>query len=144
MPLVLLVILKTLTCNITDNASITNTPPTRTSMNSCFVSTPMVPIAPPIARLPTSPIKISAGGALNQRKPRLAPAIAPQKTVSSAASGRCVKSRYVAQRKSLLRYVKAVNAVIAMNVTLIASPSRPSVRFTAFVAPNRTITMKPR
>src|SRR5687767_15615265 len=36
-------------------------------------------------------LKTCAGGALYQRNPRLAPAIAPQKTVNSAASGRCVR-----------------------------------------------------
>src|SRR6185295_18319131 len=87
-PVVRFVILNTLTCNITETASITNTPPTINNMNSCFVSTATVPIAPPIARLPTSPMNTCAGGALYQRNPRLAPTIAPQKTVNSAASGR--------------------------------------------------------
>ena len=32
---------------------------------------------------PVSPMKTIAGGALNQRKPRLAPTSAPQKTASS-------------------------------------------------------------
>src|SRR6185295_12306364 len=76
----------------------TNTPPTINNINSCFVSTAIVPIAPPIARLPTSPMNTWAGGALNHRNPRLAPTMAPQNTVSSAASGRCVRSRYLVQR----------------------------------------------
>ena len=51
------------------------------------------PKAPPIASEPTSPINTSAGGELYHRNPRLAPTIAPQKTVSSAAAGLCVMSR---------------------------------------------------
>src|SRR5262249_41373563 len=61
---------------------------TITSITSFFVSTAIVPTAPPMARLPTSPMNTSAGGALNQRNPRLAPAMVPQKTDNSAASGR--------------------------------------------------------
>src|SRR5690242_11656374 len=98
------------------------------SRNSCFVRIATVPNAPPIANDPTSPMNTSAGGELYQRKPRLAPTMEPQKIVSSDADGLCVISKYSDQRAELARYVKAVKADIAMNVTLIASPSSPSVR----------------
>src|SRR6185503_10487574 len=77
--------LKEATCTITDSASSTNRPPTSTSSSSCLHSTATVPMAPPSASDPTSPMNISAGWALNQRKPRLAPASAVQKIVTSAA-----------------------------------------------------------
>ena len=49
-----------------------------------------VPMAPPSASEPTSPIKISAGWALYQRKPMDAPTMDPQKMVSSPTRGiRC-------------------------------------------------------
>src|SRR5215207_1925652 len=112
------------------------------SRNSCFVRIATVPNAPPIASDPTSPMNTSAGGELYHRKPRLAPTIAPQKTVSSEADGLKVMSRYSAQRLSLPTYVKAVKADIAINVTLVASPSSPSVRLTAFDEPNRIKTIK--
>ena len=90
-------------------------------------------------KLPVSPMKTSAGGALYHRNPRLAPIIAPQKTVSSPTSGRCTRSSVLAQRASPLRYVKPVNAPIAMHVTPAAKPSKPSVKFTAFDAPSSTM-----
>ena len=48
-------------------------PPMKSSSSSCLISTATVPMAPPSASEPTSPMKISAGWALYQRKPRLAP-----------------------------------------------------------------------
>jgi len=55
--------------------------------------TATVPMAPPSASEPTSPMKTSAGWALYQRKPMLAPTMAPQKMVSSPASGMRCSSR---------------------------------------------------
>ena len=49
--------------------------------------TATVPIAPPSASEPTSPMKISAGCALYQRNPMLAPTMAPQKMVTSPTCG---------------------------------------------------------
>ena len=49
--------------------------------------TATVPIAPPSASDPTSPMNTSAGCALYQRKPMLAPTIDPQKMVTSLTSG---------------------------------------------------------
>ena len=53
-------------------------------------------MAPPSASDPTSPMKISAGCALYQRKPRLAPVIEPQKMVSSEVRGLRASCRYSA------------------------------------------------
>ena len=55
---------------MTDSASMTNRPPMMASTISCLVATAIVPIRPPSASEPVSPMKIAAGGALNQRKPR--------------------------------------------------------------------------
>src|SRR6202049_3948525 len=60
------------------------------SSNSCLMMTATVPIAPPRASDPTSPMKTSAGCALYQRNPMDDPTIAPQKMVNSATCGmRC-------------------------------------------------------
>ena len=52
--------------------SSTNNPPIIPRTNSCLLTTLTAPIAPPTDSEPVSPMKIIAGGALNQRKPRLA------------------------------------------------------------------------
>src|ERR1700692_3426226 len=67
------------TCRITDTASITNTPPINGNNSSCLMITATVPIAPPSASDPTSPINTSAGCALYHRNPIDDPTIAPQK-----------------------------------------------------------------
>ena len=53
-------------------------------------------IAAPSESAPTSPMKISAGCALYQRKPRLAPVIEPQKIVSSLVRGLRASCKYSA------------------------------------------------
>ena len=58
-------------------------PPIKGSRNSWLMMMATVPMAPPSASEPTSPMKTSAGWALYQRKPMEAPTIDPQKTVSS-------------------------------------------------------------
>ena len=63
---------------ITDRVSITKRPPMMPSTISCLVATATAPMPPPSASEPVSPMKILAGGALYQRKPRPAPIIAPQ------------------------------------------------------------------
>ena len=50
---------------------------------SVLVATAIAPSAPPRARLPVSPMKTAAGGALNHRKAKPAPTIAEHSTVSS-------------------------------------------------------------
>ena len=79
--------LKLATWTITDTASSTNSPPMITSTSSCLVMMLIVPSAAPIDNDPVSPMKTLAGGALNHRKPRLAPTIAAQNTISSSARG---------------------------------------------------------
>ena len=64
---------------------------------SCLVATAIVPIRPPSASEPVSPMKIAAGGALNQRKPRPAPITAPQMTASSPVPGTKWICRYSAK-----------------------------------------------
>ena len=54
-----------------------------TNTSSCLVATLDIPITPPRDNEPVSPMKISAGGALNHKKPIDAPMIAPQNTDTS-------------------------------------------------------------
>ncbi len=79
--------LKLATWTITETVSSTKRPPMMARTISCLVITLMAPSAPPIDKEPVSPMKTIAGGALNHRKPRPAPTMAPQKTVSSPAPG---------------------------------------------------------
>ena len=73
---------------MTLTASAANTPPIKSSRNSALSRMATVPSAPPIARLPVSPMNTWAGCALNQRKPMAAPISAAQNTASSPAPGR--------------------------------------------------------
>src|SRR6202158_3393642 len=115
----------------TDSTSSPEPPPTVTSNSSCLMRIATVPSAAPSASEPTSPMKISAGYELYQRKPSDAPTSDPQNTVSSAACEKCVSSRYSASTRLPTTYASAVYAVAAIAKTLIARPSRPSVRCTA-------------
>src|SRR5258708_7426566 len=130
------------TCKMTESASNTKTPPTKNSRISCLMATAAIPIEPPSAREPTSPMNTSAGCALYQRNPSDDPTSAPQKTVSSPTSGRCWRSRYAENRAKLVTYVKTVSAPAATTTQPIASPSRPSVRFTALDDPTITTATK--
>ena len=82
-----LVLLYQPTCSITDKASTTNSPPIITSTNSCRTITATVPSAAPSANAPTSPINTCAGAALNHKKPKHAPHMAAQNTITSFAPG---------------------------------------------------------
>ena len=73
---------------ITDNVSITKTPPTISKSTSFFRSIANVPKAAPDDKEPTSPIKISAGFALNHKKPKQPPKKAVAKIVNSLAKGK--------------------------------------------------------
>ena len=73
---------------MTDTASITKTPPTNIRRSSCLQQMAMMAMNPPMASEPVSPMNTWAGWALNQRKPRPAPAIAAQSTVSSPLPGK--------------------------------------------------------
>src|ERR1700691_3870778 len=131
------------TCRITDIASITNTPPINGSSSSCLIITATVPIAPPSASDPTSPMNTSAGCALYHKNPIAEPTIAPQKIVSSPTCGMRGISRYVANVACALTYVSTVSAPAAITVQPIASPSSPSVRFTALLEPTITSATNP-
>ena len=74
--------LNEITCTITDTASKTNRPPVIAKTISCLVIIPTAPNDPPSDKDPVSPINILAGGALNHKKPRQDPIIAPKKTVT--------------------------------------------------------------
>src|SRR3954447_23993810 len=128
----------------TDSPSSMNTPPTMNSSSSCLMSMAMVASAAPSASEPTSPMKISAGYELYQRNPSDAPTSAPQNTVSSAAWGKRTSSRYSAKTRWPVTYASAVYAAAAIAKMLIASPSSPSVRFTAFDSATRTNTANSR
>src|SRR5580700_1879922 len=127
---------------MTETASITNTPPINGSSNSCLMITATVPIAPPSASEPTSPMNTSAGCALYHKNPIDDPTIAPQKIVNSPTCGIFGISRYVAKVACPLTYVSTVSAPAAITVQPMASPSKPSVRFTALLDPTMTSATK--
>src|ERR1044072_7214731 len=62
--------LNEITCTITDTAPATTSPPTIASTSSCLVAPATEPSSPPSASEPVSPMKIEAGGGLDQRKDR--------------------------------------------------------------------------
>ena len=72
---------------MTETVSNTNNPPIIASTISCFTIIAITANDPPRESDPVSPIKIFAGGALYQRKPRQEPTIDPQKIDSSPTSG---------------------------------------------------------
>src|SRR5580765_3355004 len=98
---------------ITESATSTKTPPTSPSNSSCLIKMATVPSAAPSASEPTSPMKISAGYELYQRKPSDAPTSDPQNTVSSPAPEKCVSSRYSASTRLPTTYDSAVYAAAA-------------------------------
>ena len=75
--------LNEITWTITDKASRTNRPPVIAKTISCLVMILTAPSDPPNERDPVSPINIFAGGALNHKKPKQAPIMAPQKSAIS-------------------------------------------------------------
>ena len=87
-PYLFFVYLKYNTWMITDKVSITKTPPTINSKTSFFRRIANVPKAAPVDNEPTSPIKISAGLALNHKKPKQPPKKAVAKIVNSLAKGK--------------------------------------------------------
>ena len=74
----------------------------------------------PRAREPVSPMKMSAGNELNQRKPTQAPASAAAKIAESSMSE---------------RYAMAAMTIMTIMTVPAARPSRPSVRLTALHMP---------
>ena len=67
--------------------SSTNKPPIIASTISCLTIIAIAANEPPKESEPVSPIKIFAGGALYQRKPRQDPTIEPQNIDNSPVSG---------------------------------------------------------
>ena len=72
---------------MTEAVSKTNKPPTMAKTISCLTIIAIAAKDPPNEREPVSPIKILAGGALYQRKPKHAPTTEPQNIESSPTSG---------------------------------------------------------
>ena len=86
--------LKVSTWSITESASITKMPPTSTSSSSTLRKIAIAASAPPSAIEPVSPMKTSAGNALNQRKPIAAPiSAAPMNAASRRVSIRWPRRR---------------------------------------------------
>ena len=79
--------LNEITCIITDTVSKTNKPPIIAKTISCLTIIAIAAKDPPSESEPVSPIKIFAGGALYQRKPKQDPTIEPQNIESSPTSG---------------------------------------------------------
>src|SRR6476659_498672 len=123
------------TCTITETASSTNSPPTMPSTTSCLVATAMAPSMPPRASEPVSPMKIDAGGALNQRKPSPAPITAPHTTANSPVPGTKCSCRYSERTPLPTTQANTPKQPVAIMTGTIANPSRPSVKFTALPAP---------
>src|SRR5690348_14526350 len=134
--------LKEATCTITDTASNTNRPPMTASTISCLTATATAPSMPPSASEPVSPMKIEAGGALNQRNPSPAPSTAPHSTASSPVPATYLICRYSENTALPARYEIRPKLAEAIITGTMASPSRPSVRLTALPAP--TITKAPK
>ena len=126
------------TCTITDKVSTTNTPHMMKRIISCRTITATTPSAAPKASAPTSPMKTSAGYALNHKNASPAPAIAAQKTASSPAPGICGRPRYFENTALPATYAKIASALATITVGKIARPSRPSVRLTALLEPTIT------
>ena len=72
---------------ITEIVSNTNKPPIIAKTISCLTIIAIAAREPPKDSEPVSPMKILAGGALYQRKPKQEPTTDPQKIDSSPTSG---------------------------------------------------------
>ena len=120
---------------ITETVSRTNKPPTIAKTISCLTIIAIAASEPPNEREPVSPIKIFAGGALYQRKPKQDPTIEPQKIDNSPTSGIYCICKYSEKIVLPTTYEIRVNES-ATNITgTVANPSKPSVKFTALEAP---------
>ena len=125
---------------MTEAVSKTNKPPIIANTISCFTIIAIAARDPPKEREPVSPMKIFAGGALYQRKPKHAPTIEPQKIDSSPTFGMYWICRYSEKIVFPTTYEISVKES-ATNITgTVAKPSSPSVKFTALDEP--TITNK--
>ena len=93
---------------------------------------------PPKDKEPVSPIKIFAGGALYQRKPKQAPTIDPQKIDNSPTFGIYCIWRYSEKIVFPTTYEIKVNDKATSITGTVAKPSNPSVKLTAFEDPTKT------
>jgi hypothetical protein len=89
-------------------------------------------------------MKTSAGAALNHKNPSAPPSSAVIMTAISPAPATCGTSRYCDQSVRPTAYVMTANAIAAVATQPVASPSRPSVRLTAFAEPVSTSTVSSR
>ena len=95
-----------------------------------LVSNPMPAIAPPSASAPVSPMKTRAGGAFHQRKPTHAPM---SDAATSVTSIELARMRWYACGCRNCVNAMTMNATKTSADEPDASPSSPSVMFTAFV-----------
>ena len=94
-----------------------------TAINVVLFTVPSIAITDKIKpknKEPVSPIKIFAGFLLNNKNPNNAPTIAKQNTNTG---------------KLFSLYANSANVPVVIIVTLVASPSSPSVKLTAFENP---------
>ena len=124
-----------MTCTITETASSTNNPPITASTISCLVATAIVPNMPPSASDPVSPMKIEAGGALNQRKPKPGADHRAAQHRELAGAGDVMDLQVIGEHRVADQIRDAEEGGAAIITGTMASPSRPSVRFTALPAP---------
>src|SRR5690606_4127005 len=107
---------------MTDNVSMTKTPPMIAKMISNFIKIATAASAAPSANDPVSPMNTFAGWALNTRNPNNAPTTANANTMMELNCGNWLAAMSANEPK-------ATAAVPANN------PSKPSVKFTAFEEP---------
>ena len=95
--------LKEATCIMTETVSKTNRPPIIAKTISCFTIIAIAASEPPKDRDPVSPIKIFAGGALYQRKPKQAPTTDPQK-IDQLPDTKGLKNEFIIHRSHKTNY----------------------------------------
>jgi len=83
--------LKEVTCKITDKDSATKTKEIIKKIISCLMIMAINPRVEPIARLPTSPMKIFAGFKLKVKNAQIEPIIQTQKKIISPLNLICVR-----------------------------------------------------
>ena len=102
---------------------------------SCLTIIAIKAMNEPIESEPMSPIKIWAGYVLNHKKPIPAPIMAPQRTSSSPVPSIYGMYKYSEAIKFPADHAIKPKAAVTIITGKIASPSNPSVRFTAFELP---------
>ena len=96
----------------------------------------------PRAKLPLSPMKISAGWQLYHKNPNSEPKSADDTTTSSPTPIVFGSSKYELKTAFPANHTKMLNVVIAQMLGTVASPSSPSVIFVAFDAATITKIQK--